>query len=234
MRGCLFTLALGAAVIAGLVVFALPRATEGLIAASLSAGLRSERTDVTVTTSSPLDLLRMHADRVSVVATAVEIGDLDADRLVLELEEVDLGTRTAERLSGSVDDATLAAPGGIIDIPTIGFEGDTSRIAAVASVDGPAVERLIAERVAEATGRPAGDVELSAPDSITIDLAGVPVPGTLDIDDAGALRMTLQGPISLQVELLAPRATPLELRAVRVAGDRLVLEGDLDPAELLA
>jgi hypothetical protein len=45
--------------------------------------------------------------------------------------------------------------------------------------------------------------------------------------------MTLVGPVALEVELLAPRATPLALRAVRVAGDRLVLEGDVDPADLV-
>jgi hypothetical protein len=233
VRGCLFTLALGAAVIAGLVVFGLPRATEGLIAAGLTAGgLQAEQTQVTLDTASPLDLLRMHADRVTIRATNPRIGDLRADRLELELLDVHLGDRTAESLSGTFDDATFDGPEGSIAIPTIGFEGDTSRITAVASVDGPAVERLIAARVADATGQPTGDVELTAPNALTIGLGGIPVPGTLSVDDAGALRMRLEGPLALEVELLSPQATPLALRAVRVAGDRLVLEGDLDPATL--
>jgi hypothetical protein len=233
VKGCLFTLVLGAAVIAGLVVFALPRATEGLIAASLTAGgLQADQTDVRVTTASPLDLLQMRADRVTIVATGARLGELDAERVQLELHDVDLGARTAARLTGTVDDGTLVTDDGRISIPTIALEGDSTNVVAVASVDGPGVEALIAERVADATGQPAGDVTLTAPDGLVIAIGGLDVPGTLDVNERGALEMTLLGPIAVPVELLAPSATPLDLRAVRVAGDRLVLEGDVDAAYL--
>lgn len=75
------------------------------------------------------------------------------------------------------------------------------------------------------------DVSLAAPNDLTIAIRGLPIPGTLVVVD-GALRLTIAGPLGVELELLSPGATPLDLREVRVTDDRLVLEGDFDPAEL--
>ena len=96
MRGCLFTLVLGAIVIGALVVFALPRALEGVITASLAtAGFQARETSVKLEQDDPLSLIRLKADRVSISALDATIGDLDVGTVDLVLEDVDLGSRTA-------------------------------------------------------------------------------------------------------------------------------------------
>ena len=68
---------------------------------------------------------------------------------------------------------------------------------------------------------------------LTITVRGFPVTGTLLVDDSGALRLSLSAPVSTDVVILEPKATLMDLRAVRVAGDRLVLEGDVDVTTLI-
>ena len=84
-----------------------------------------------------------------------------------------------------------------------------------------------------ALGEPPTDVRIEAPDIMTITVRGFPVTGTLLVDESGALRLSLSDPISTDLVILEPKATLMDLRAVRVAGDRLVLEGDIDVATLL-
>jgi hypothetical protein len=233
VKGCLFTLALGAAVLLGGVWFGAPPLAEALVRAALPAGLQGAATVVTVRADPPTDLLRLHAETVSIRAPDARLGDIASELVELELEDVDLGSRRAARITGEVTGATVEAAGGTLDVPTIRFTGDSDVVRAVASIDASSAEAHIAARVADATGRPAGDVQLSAPNALIIGIDGVPVAGTLDVNEDGSLRMTLVGPLAVEVELLAPGATPMDLRAVRVAGDRLVLEGDVDPAQLL-
>lgn len=153
MRGCLFTLVLGAAVIAGLVAFGLPRLAETLIASSLTTGgLETERTDVVVNSASPVDILRLHADRVTITAVGVRSPRFAASRMELQLEDVDLGRRTARSVSGMIHDAVAPMADGSVAIPTITLDGSLDSLAAVAAIDGASVEALIATRVADATG----------------------------------------------------------------------------------
>lgn len=234
MRGCLFTLVLGAIVIGALVVFALPRALEGVITASLAtAGFQARETGVKLEQDDPLALIRLKADRVSISALDATIGDLDVGTVDLVLEGVDLGSRTAASVTGTLADASTSSIGTPIEIPEIHLAGDTTKLEAVASIDAADVEALATDRVTAALGEPPTDVRIEAPNIMTITIRGFPVTGTLLVDETGALRLSLSDPISTDLVILEPRATLVDLRAVRVAGDRLVLEGDIDVATLL-
>ena len=68
MRGCLFTLLLGAVAIAFLVTVGLPVVAAGVITGGLAAaGLASDDTMVRVASDPPTDLLGLHADTVTVM-----------------------------------------------------------------------------------------------------------------------------------------------------------------------
>ena len=70
MRGCLFTLLLGAVAIALLVTIGLPQVYAGVLTGALSAaGLHADDTTVHVASDPPTDLLGLHADTVTVTAT---------------------------------------------------------------------------------------------------------------------------------------------------------------------
>src|SRR6188472_3476101 len=234
MRGCLFTLVLGAVVIGALLVFALPRVLEGVITASLTtAGFQARETNVRLEQDDPLSLIGLKADRVTIDAVDATIGDLDAGAVHLVLEDVDLGTRAANAVTGTLSDVATVSGGDPIDIPEIRLAGDTTMLEAVASIDASDVEAIVTERVTAALGEPPTDVRIEAPNVMTITVRGFPVTGSLLVDETGALRLSLSDPISTDLVILEPRATLLDIRAVRVAGDRLVLEGDVDVSTLI-
>jgi len=234
MRGCLFTLVLGAVVIGALLVFALPRVLEGVITASLTtAGFQARETSVRLEQDDPLSLIGLKADRVTIDAVDATIGDLDAGAVHLVLEDVDLGTRAADAVTGTLSDVATVSAGDPIDIPEIRLAGDTTKLEAVASIDASDVEAIVTERVTAALGEPPTAVRIEAPNVMTITVRGFPVTGTLLIDETGALRLSLSDPISTDLVILEPKATLMDLRAVRVAGDRLVLEGDVDVSTLI-
>jgi len=234
MRGCLFTLVLGAVVIGALLVFALPRVLEGVITASLTtAGFQARETSVRLEQDDPLSLIGLKADRVTIDAVDATIGDLDAGAVHLVLEDVDLGTRAADAVTGTLSDVATVSAGDPIDIPEIRLAGDTTKLQAVASIQASDVEAIVTERVTAALGEPPTDVRIEAPNVMTITVRGFPVTGTLLVDETGALRLSLSDPISTDVVILEPKATLMDLRAVRVAGDRLVLEGDVDVSTLI-
>src|SRR3954471_408183 len=234
MRGCLFTLVLGALVIGALVVFALPRVLEGMITASLTtAGFQARETGVKLEQDDPLSLIGLKADRVSIAAVDASIRDVDAGTVDLVLEDVDLRSRTAGSVKGTLSDVTTESGGDPIDIPEIRLVGDSSSVEAVASIDSTDVEAIARDRVTTALGEPPSDVRIEAPNVMTITVRGFPVTGTLLVDETGALRLSLSDPVSMDLVILEPKATLMDLREVRVAGDRLVLEGDVDVTTLL-
>ena len=231
MKGFLFTLVLGGAVLFAMVWYGAEPLAGALVQASLPSGLQSPGTQVSVDADPPTDLLGLHADQVSVSVADPRLGDLSGELLVLDLFDVHLGDRTAREVRGLVTGGVVDTDQGPLDIPTIQLEGDLTAIRAVASVDSASAEALILAEVTSATGKTPTAVRIEAPDGLTVQLRGVDIPGALDVE-AGALRLELAGPLPITVTLLEPGATPLELRTVRVAGDRLVLEGGVDPAHL--
>ena len=82
MRGCLFTLILGAAVIGVFVFLGLPGDRRGRAhrAASRRPDSQADDTTVTVASDPPTDLFGLHADRVRIQATDATFRGLEIGR----------------------------------------------------------------------------------------------------------------------------------------------------------
>jgi hypothetical protein len=232
MRGCLFTLLLGAAAIALLVVVGLPQVYAGVVTGALTAaGLSADDTTVHVASDPPTDLLGLHADTVTVTATDATFRELEIGSLDLTLHDVAVLDRTADTVDGTLSDVTVAlSDGAAITLDEIRIAGSQDAIRATTTIDGAQAEALIADAVERRIGIRPSSVRLTAPDTLTID-AGVSVTGTLDVSAAGDLVIHLpenQAGVGELVLLRGSEDLPLRLTEVRVtkAGD-LRLVGDL-------
>lgn len=233
MRGCLFTLALGAVALALLVVVGLPRLAAGLITGAVTAaGLEADDTTVTVSSDPPTDLLGLHADRVRIRATdavfrGVEIGALD-----LTLSDVAILDRTAGAVAGRLSDVALPNVGArrlALEVITLGGTGD--EVTAATLVPAADAERLIADAVEDTIGVRPTDVRLAAPDRLVVVLGDVRARGRLEVTATGDLTARItDGPASGQelVLLRAGEDVPIRLTSISVGDDDTVrLDGVL-------
>jgi hypothetical protein len=232
MRGCLFTLLLGAAAIALLVTIGLPQVYAGVVTGALTAaGLQSDDTTVQIRSDPPTDLLGFHADTVTVSATDATFRDMHIGSLDLELHDVAVLDRTAGAVEGTLSDVAVTLFDGTdVTLDEITIEGDADQVTASTVIQGGEVERMIADVAEARLGTRPTSVTLSRPDRITIDV-GVDVEGTLDVNAAGDLILVLPGgviPGDEVVLLEGGTDLPIRLTDVQVtkAGD-LRLTGDL-------
>lgn len=233
MRGCLFTLALGAVALALLVVVGLPRLAAGLITGAVTAaGLEADDTTVTVSSDPPTDLLGLHADRVRIRATdavfrGVEIGALD-----IALSDVAILDRTADAVVGRLSDVSLRNIGARrVALDTITLGGSADEVTASAVVAGAEAETLIADAVETGLGVRPDDVRVTAPDRVVVVVGDVRSRGRVLVTDAGDLvaRMT-DGPAEGRdlVLLRAGEDVPIRLQSIAVDDDGTVrLDGVL-------
>ena len=232
MRGCLFTLVLGAVVIALIVVGGLPQVAAGMVTTAVTAaGLRADDTTVTVSSDPPTDLIGLHADRVRIRATDATYRDLAIGALDLELRDVSILDRTADGVAGRLSDVTVDNVGGSeVSLDRISVSGGGDDVAATTVIDGAQAEQLIADAVEQRTGIRPNRVTLEDPDRLTIDV-GVRVAGTLDIASNGDLVLEVDdNPVGLAevVLLRGGEDLPIRLRDVLVTTDGdLQLDGGL-------
>ena len=232
MRGCLFTLLLGAAVIAAFVLIGLPAIAAGALTAGVqAAGLQSADTVVTVTSDPPTDLLGLHADRVRIRATDATFRGLEIGSLDLTLRDLHFVDRTAGSIEGTLDDVTAKDVGGHdLTLDSIALSGGGDTVTATTTIPAAQVEAMIADTIEQQLGARPTDVRLAAPDRLTVELV-VAVKGRLQVSDAGALQVKItNGPVAGQVVTLldASSGLPMKLTSATVtpAGD-LELTGDL-------
>jgi hypothetical protein len=232
MRGCLFTLLLGAVAIALLVVVGLPQVYAGIMTGALTAaGLQADDTTVHVESDPPTDLLRLHADTVTVRATDATFRELAIGSLDLTLHDVAIIDRTADSIDGTLSDVDVTlTSGATVTLDEIRVAGDPDAIRATTTIDGDEAESLIAAAVEERIGIRPTSVRLAAPDTLTIK-AGVTVAGRLAVNADGDLVVHLTEDPAGIGELVLLRGTtdlPIGLTDVAVtpAGD-LRLVGDL-------
>ncbi len=232
MRGCLFTLALGALVIGLIVVVGLPRVAAGMVTTAVTAaGLEADDTTVTVSSDPPTDLIGLHADRVRIRATDATFRDLAIGALDLELRDVSITDRSAGSVDGRLTDVTVASLGGReVTLDEIAVAGGGDDVTATTVVDGSVAEGLIADAVEQRTGTRPDSVTLRDPDRLTID-AGIEVGGTLDVDGAGNLVLEVDdNPLGLEEVILLRGGEDLPIRLTDVLvtpGGDLRLDGDL-------
>lgn len=237
MRGCLFTLLLGAVALALLVVVGLPAVAAGILTSGLAAaGLQADDTTVTVSSDPPTDLIGLRADRVRVRATDARFRELRIGALDVVLRDVAILDRTARGIDGELSDVTLTEVGdGSVTLDSITLGGAGDRITASTVVDGSEAETLIARAVEARVGVAPESVRLSAPDRLRVD-ARVLVEGRLSVSAGGDLVVRLaDDPLGIGdiVLLRGGEDLPIRLTDVRVtrAGD-LRLDGDLSIAIL--
>lgn len=232
MRGCLFTLLLGAIVVAFAVIVGLPILAGGILTAGLSAaGLAADDTTVTVSSNPPTDLLAMRADTVRITATDATFRGMAIGSLDLALGDVRILDRTAGAIDGELRDVRVTVAGGqVLTLNRITVLGAGRDIATTTVVPNEAAEDLIADAIEEQVGIRPESVSLDRPDLLTI-RAGVAVTGRLDVTASGDLVIRADdGPLAgSQVVLLrGGDDLPIELTSVRVNDNGgLRLEGDL-------
>lgn len=233
MRGCLFTLLLGAVVIGVIVVIGLPAVAAGVLTGALSAaGLVADDTTVTVSSDPPTDLLGLHADRVHVTASDATFRGLEIGSLDLVLGDVKVLERTAGAIDGQLDDVAIRVGGGervTLDRITVG--GTPDAITTTAIVPNADAEALIADAIETQTGTRPSAVNLTAPDGLTVKVAGQTLKGRFAINGRGDLVVRgTSGAIDGQEVALVRGGEdlPIELTSVKVTADGgLRLTGDL-------
>ncbi len=232
MRGCLFTLVLGAIVAALFVLFALPALAAGaLTGAVTAAGLQSDDTVVTVSSDPPTDLVGLHADRVRVRATDATFRGLQIDRLDVTLRDVQFVDRTASAIEGRMDGVVVPDVGGrALSLASIGLAGTGETVVATTTIPAADVEALIADGVEDALGSRPTSVALAPPDRLTVQLL-VAVRGRFVVSESGDLLVRVtNGPAEGQTITLLRAGVDIPLRltdaVVTEAGD-LELTGEL-------
>jgi hypothetical protein len=230
LRGCLFTLLLGAIVMGFVVVVGLPAAAAGILTGGISAaGLAAADTTVTVRSNPPTDLLGLHADTVRVTATDATFRGLEMASLDVVVGDVAVLDRSAGTVDGELTGVTFTTTGGkriTLDRITIGGGGD--RITATTVVPNAEAEALIADALEAETGVRPASVALVAPDRVTVRVSGRTLGGRFAIGSAGDLVVRVEDAPAAGTEMVLVRGgqdLPIRLTSVRVTtsgGLRLV------------
>lgn len=231
MRGCLFTLTLGLAVLVGAAWYLLPAAAGGLIGMALvAAGLQGTGTVVTVSANPPFELLSGHADAIRVESTDATWDGLMIGDLRLTLVDVDLGRRTAAKVEGTLSAVRFGgSEGRPIEAATVEIAGSGDAPTARLTFDPAAVVEMAAAAIEADLGRSPDRLRLAPPDRAVFVLLGRSVSGRLAVDRVGELVLQVAGRVPVVV--LAPgTAGPFRLTDVAVTADGgLVLSGSLEP-----
>lgn len=231
MRGCLFTLLLGAIVVAFVVIVGLPIVAAGLLTAGLSAaGLTADDTNVTVSSRPPTDLLALRADAVRVTATDATFRGMAIGSLDLALTDVRILDRTAEAVDGELRDVTVDIGGGqSLTLNRITLLGAGDDIATTTIVPNEEAEALIADAIKDQLGVRPASVSLESPDRLIV-RAGLTFGGRLAVTGGNVVVRAEDGLFAgSEVVLLHGGADlPIEITSVRVnENGGLRLEGDL-------
>jgi hypothetical protein len=233
VRGCLFTLLLGAIVIGFVIVVGLPAAAAGILTAGLStAGLLADDTTVTVTSDPPTDFLALRADTVRVTATDATFRGMEIGALDLALGDVHVLERTAGSVDGKLTNVTVTTAGGRrITLEQITLLGGLDGITTTTVIPNGQAEQLIADAIEAQTGRRPTSVTLRAPDRVSFTLGGTKVAGRFAVTADGDLVVRGDGGLTQGREVVLVRGgddLPIELTSVKVTGSGgLRLTGDL-------
>ncbi len=192
MRGCLFTLVLGAALLALLVTVGLPAIAAGVMTGAVTAaGLQSDDTTLTVSTDPPTELLGFHADRVRVRATDASFRGLQIGALDVTLGDVDILGRTAGTVEGQLANVIVPDVGGrTLAVGAIRLAGGGDAITAATTIPAGAIRILIADAIEGSLGIRPTSIALEPPDRLSVK-AGITVHGQFVVTASGDLAVTV-------------------------------------------
>lgn len=232
MRGCLFVLVLGAAILGGAAWFGSPILASTVIATALqNAGYHAATSTVTATSNPPPKLLLGRADQVEIRGTDVDFRAFHAASLDLVLTDVDVVGRTAARISGRIVGAELATTDGTATTADVDIDGAAGAADASIVVDAATVDRVVKATMKQKFGITVSATELIAPDTLRITAVGATVTGRLVVDASGAI--TLSTPLGSSPILSLDPSFPLRLRAVAAVEGDLRIDATLDAEALL-
>ena len=232
MRGCLFILVLGAALLFVAAWFGSPFLASTVISTALdNAGYHAASSTVTATSDPPPRLLLGRADRVEIRGTDVDFRTFHAAKLDLILTGVDVVGRTADHISGSIDDAELDSEASEPTIADVVVDGPTDSAGATIVVTGATIERVVMAAFAAKTSTPVTSVRLVEPDVLRITAGGGTLDGHLAVDADGAIAMAT--PLGSATLFSVDGSVPLTLESVAVDGGDLRIEATLDAERLL-
>jgi hypothetical protein len=234
VRGCLSFLLFAAILIAVVAWVGLPALAGGVIDAGLtSAGFRGRDTAVEVRSDPPFELLAGHADRVAITSRAVSSGSLTADSLSITLDDVALLDRSAAGTAGTLTGVTLHGKSGEdVHVARIDIGGPSDGADARLRVTAAEVRARAAAALGTA-GIAVSDLTPDPPDGLLVTALGRQVRGTLVINPAGAIAISIPGfsPVAL---VAPPDGVGIRFRSVSVASDRsLVVQAIVDLGPLL-
>jgi hypothetical protein len=211
--------------------FALPPILGGVAVGLLrDAGLQAADMRVDVQADPPLRLIGLHADRVRVRASDVEIETLRAESVDVTLRDVSLREETFGVIEGRIDGARLTpAEGPVVQVTSVQISGPPERALMTMSLSEEDVASLVRSTIARSFGSEADNVDLEAPDRLTFDVSGQPVAGRLRVDEDGSLVFREdRGALTLDLFRSSPDDAAV-LRSARVVDDEtLEVTGTLD------
>jgi hypothetical protein len=235
MRGCLFVVIVGAAVLAVGGWLLSPAIAAAIVTGSLRAtGFTAESQTLTVAADPPVRLLTGRADRLTLDATGVTWHALRASRLGFTLDDVDLLDRTAVTVDGRFDGVAVDAGQGAAATTataTITFDGPADAAFTTIEVDRPSVRALVTEAVSRSFSTQLTDVELITPDRLRLVAPGASLEGTLTVSASNQLSLSTRlGSVPL---VTIEPSLPLDLRSVSADPTTLRITGVLDVGRLL-
>ena len=231
MRGCLFVLVLGLAVLGGVAWFGGPPIAGALVTTTLTAsGLTADELDVRVETDPPIAIAVGRVDRLTIIGSDVTWNDLIASSMDLVLTDVDLVGRSAGEADGRFVDVVIEAPDDEPVLVDVTFAGPADAAATTIAIDRASTERLAVGALEAELGITPESVELVAPDRVRFTAAGQEVDARLAIATSGGIEATsLLGTF----EVIDVGGLPLELTDLSIGQAGLELTGLLDLSTLL-
>jgi hypothetical protein len=233
MRSCLVQLLVLLALVFGLAWFGLPIGAAWLATNALrTAGFTGTDTAVTVTANPPFLLLTGHADAIHVTSDAVSISDLHAAGIDVTLGRVDLIGRTIGTVQGTLTGVTIAVThGDPVTAERVTLAGSAAATEATIKL-APAEAQALAVAQLKAQGL-AATVTLTAPDKVTLKVAGKTVTAHLEAAD-GILLLVPDAPGVPIVPLISPGpGNPFRVTGASIAADGVTLAGTVDLQSLL-
>jgi hypothetical protein len=237
VRGCLFVVVLGAALLGIGLWFGAPPLATALVRSSLTAaGFESgQPAEVEVLVATPLELLSGRVGRVTIEAVDARFGGVRARTAAVALDDVDLVGARAASIELDLGEPSLVRT-------ALGVDLDADRLTARGPVGDAEMELTFrAEQFAalaegafvERFGSAPESIALEAPDILVARVLGQEVRATVRVE-AGALVVDPVEPDLDAVVVFEPDSDlPLTFEAVRVEAGRLVLAGRIDLSDLL-
>jgi hypothetical protein len=224
VRGCLFTIALAAILLALLVVVGLPAVAAGVLTGAISAaGLQSDDTTVTVRSDPPTDLLGLHADHVRVLADDATFRGMAIDHLDLALADVAIVDRTVGGVDGTLTGVTVPLEDGSrIKLNEIAIDGEADDLRATTVIPKVQVQALISDAIEQQAGIRPEAVVLTTPDRLTVKTGlGLDLGGRFVVMPGGDLVVRAEGPLAgTDVVLLhGGQDVPLSITGAHVMPD---------------